>query len=105
MNEIKILSKKEFLKRLNEFNKSLLELSKKYIDLSIKNPNDRWIQEQIKQLAYDIQHNNEMIRRVEIEDGYLIYYVDETLNLAMTRCSKEEYEEIYKKSKDKFYID
>ena len=96
------ISKDEFKRRIAMLNSSLLELAVRYTKLLEKVKSDekqKWILQQIQDVREDIFHNNEMMLRADIEDGCLLYYVDGTNNVGMQRCSKEEYQEIYKQKK------
>lgn len=105
--EIYFITKEEFRKRMSQFTESLKELYLKYNKLFLKEKSQKkkaWYKKQLDELREDINHNLEMIRRAELEEGYNIYYIDAAGNIALRRCSKEEYEEIYKKGGKACYI-
>jgi len=95
------ISKEEFQKRLEDFNKNNEEVMKKYEALRKEKPDDDFVQKELDSLKTDIENNNKLLKRVEIEDGHLLFWLDDKGCPTMRRCSKEEYNMIYN-SKNKF---
>lgn len=105
--EKRIITKNEFKKRMLQLIRSYTKLGLRYANLVIncKNPKlSNWYQKKIEELAEDIKFNLQMVRQADIEEGYLIYYIDADGNLTMSRCSREEYLSVYKKKNRKNYI-
>jgi hypothetical protein len=104
--EIFYITKEEFKHLLATFNTDLLRIAMRYTKLAEQTKNKRklaWIQKQIEDIRKDIEHHNEMMLRADIEDGYLLFFIDSEGNISMRRCTHEEYEKIYgKKEKPKY---
>ncbi len=101
------ISKEEFKKRLFQINLGLTKIGIRYTSRMLEEKNRKlqeWYKRQIDEIAMDIEHNNQMARRADIEDGFLLYWIDSSGNLSMRRCSSEEYQLIYSRRKKSFYI-
>jgi len=101
------IKKEEFQKKLLELNLSLGQLGLVYTRLYIKEKNvsiKKWLQVQINEIAADIQTNDNILRRSEIENGYLVFWSTAGGNMALRRCTREEYRSIYgRKLESKVY--
>ena len=106
--EIFYITKEEFKRRLALFNTELLKLAMRYTKLAEQTQSKRklaWIQKQIEDIRKDMEFHNEMMLRADIEDGYLLYWIDEEGNVSMRRCTSEEYKKIYNKKGKQTYIE
>jgi len=98
--EIFYITKEEFKRRLALFNTELLKIAMRYTKLAEKTQSKKeltWLLQQIHDIKQDIDQHNEMMKRADIEDGYLLFYIDEEGNVSMKRCISEEHEKIYGK--------
>lgn len=101
------ITKEEFKRRLAELNLGIADLGKRYATLIAKSPTHKdalkW-QHELDELAGDITHNSDMMKRADIEQGYGLYWVDMENNMKMRRCSKREFQEIYKVRKIDYIV-
>lgn len=101
------ITKEEFKKRLAELNLGITDLGKRYASLIVKNPTHKdapkW-QHELDGLTDDLTHNSDMMKRAEIEAGYNLCWVDGENNMKMRRCSKREFQEIYKIRKTNYVV-
>ena len=101
------ITKEEFKRRLAEMNVGMADIGKRYTTLLAKNPDgkhaNKWKIE-IDSIAGDLQHNLDMMTRVDIEHGYCLMWVDGENSLKMRRCSAREFKEIYTVRKPNYVI-
>jgi hypothetical protein len=100
------ISRGEFIRRMKEMNDDWDKLAERY-DMLATAPEMKykeWYKQQEKELKDDIKHNNEMIFRANVEAGYNLFWVDGEGNLKMRRCSRKEFQEIYKPKSSRYVI-
>jgi len=101
------ITKDEFVKRMLKMNTDWTGLATKYafqMENAKKDKDVKWFQHEMESLTDDIRHNNEMVARARIEEGYNLFWVNMEGNLLMRRCSKEEHETMYKPRKNSSYV-
>ena len=101
------ITKDEFIKRMLLMNKDWTFLANKYVfqmENAKKDEDAEWFEKELKELTDDIRHNNEMIARAKLEEGYNLFWADSNNSLNMRRCSKKEFDVIYKMKRKIDYV-
>lgn len=104
--EIWFITREEFKRRIVLMNRDLLKIVLRYAKLLEKAKTQKeiaWITGQIREIREDIKFNNYLMKKADIEENYLLHWIDEMGNISMRRCTKEEHQETYRK-KEVSYI-
>lgn len=105
--DILFITKSEFIRRVQLLNKGLYDLGLRYSNLLLRTrtPEKKvWVQKILEGLSDDINANNELIARAEIETGYNVFCLNSAGNIFARRCSSEEYAAIYRRKLSSQYI-
>ena len=101
------ITKEEFKKRIAGLNVGLAELGKRYTTLMLKTKSEKQMkkyQQETEDLTEDMNHNLEMMRRADIEEGLCLFWVDMENSVKMRRCSNDEYKSIYTRKNKISYV-
>jgi len=104
MGVYKIIDKKTFLAHLEKWQAVIRDVMKRYQN-ALKEETEGYKRGILQMMIGECRkalHHNEVLRiRAEIEEPYLIYYLDERGNLSIMRALPEEIQDLLKRHKNK----
>jgi len=104
-----VITKDEFIKRINELNDTLTKLISRYssllnIESNRAKEKQEWITARVYELTTAIVNNKEMMIQAQVESDFLVSIVGEDGSVLLKRVTEREHNEIYKIKRQEYLV-